>query len=347
VIRLRGDLAANLGGPDRDAVLTALQQAVRLEHSTIPPYLYALYSLVPGTNATVAGILRSVVVEEMLHMALASNILVALGAGPVLNTADVVPGYPGQLPGSVESGLEVGLAPCSLDLIENVFMEIEEPEDPLVFRERVATAQDEITIGEFYEGIKTSVTALGDDAFTPDKSRQVGPDLLPNAVVVTDVESARAAIDTIVEQGEGTRTAPLEVVGTDVAHFYRFAEILHGHRLIPNPDAGPDDPPERRYVYAGDPVEFDPSAVLPLPTNPTIAGYPTGSAAFLACRTFNYTYTNLLKVLHSVFNGAPARYDAAMGLMKSLEQQAKDMTTGTTTGGAVVGPTFQYQRFNN
>ena len=68
--------------------------------------------------------------------------------------------------------------------------------------------------------------------------------------------------------------------------------------------------------------------------------------AFLACRTFNYTYTNLLKVLHEVFNGSPERYGAAIGLMMSLEQQAKDMTTGVTTGGAAVGPSFEFQPEN-
>lgn len=345
MIRLRSELAANLGGPDRDAVLAALQQALKLEHSTIPPYLYALYSLVPGTNGTVADIIQSVVVEEMLHMALVSNIILGLGGSPVLNTPDIVPRYPGRLPGSVASGLVVGLEPCSLNLIENVFMKIEEPEEPLVFRAELE-AVDEITIGEFYQAIETSITALGDGAFVGDKNCQLGPDLLPNAIVVTGVETAKAAIETIVAQGEGTTTAPLEVVGTDFAHYYRFNEIVHGHRLIPNPDATPDDPPDRQFLYAGEPIEFDPGAVSALPTNPTLAGYPVDGAAFVACRTFNYTYTNLLKVLHEVFNGSSKQYDAAIGLMMSLEQQGKDMTTGVTTGGTIVGPSFEYQLVN-
>jgi hypothetical protein len=345
VIRLRRELAANLGGPDRDAVLAALQQALKLEHSTIPPYLYALYSLVPGTNGTVAGIIRSVVVEEMLHMALVSNIILGLGGSPVLKTPDIVPRYPGRLPGSVASGLVVGLEPCSLDLIENVFMKIEEPEDPLVFRAELEAA-DEITIGQFYEAIKMSITALGDGAFVGDKDRQLDPDLLPNSIVVTGAETARAAIETIVAQGEGTTTAPLEVVGTDFAHYYRFNEIVHGRRLISNPDATPEDPPDRQFLYAGEPIEFDAGGVSPVPTNPTLAGYPAEGAAFVVCRTFNYTYTNLLKVLHEVFNGSLEQYDAAIGLMMSLEQQGKDMTAGVTTGGAAVGPSFEYQLVN-
>ncbi len=59
----------------------ALQQAVMLEHATIPTYLYALYSLEPGKNAEIQQLITSVVIEEMSHMALACNILNAIG-GP-------------------------------------------------------------------------------------------------------------------------------------------------------------------------------------------------------------------------------------------------------------------------
>jgi Ferritin-like len=346
VILLRRELATGLGGPDRNAVLAALQSALELEHSTIPPYLYALYSLVPGANKAVAEIIESVVIEEMLHITLASNVLNALGGSPVLDRPDIIPHYPGPLPGSVESGLVVGLAPFSIDLVGKVFMKIEEPEEPLRFRVELAETEEPITIGEFYERIKASIVALGDGAFTPVPRHQIGPDRMDHSVVVTDVESASRAIDTIVEQGEGTRTTPLEIVGTDYAHYYRFGEIFRGRRLIPNAGAGPDAPPDQRYVYGGDPVAFDPDGVLAVPTNPTLAGYPTGSLAFLACRTFNYTYTNLLKVLHVMLNGTPNRLDDAIGLMMSLRQQAKDMATGAITGGMPVGPSFEYQPIN-
>lgn len=346
MIRVRSELLAGLGGPDHDAVLTALQNAVELEHSTIPPYLYALYSLAPDANKEIADIIQSVVIEEMLHIALASNVLNALGGSPVLDRPDVIPRYPGTLPGSIESGLVVGLAPLSISLVGDVFMQIEEPDDPLEFPVEFAAAEDSVTIGEFYQRIKESIQALGDGAFVPGPRNQIGPERMPHAVVVTDVASAVQAIDTIVEQGEGTRTSPLEVVGSDYAHYYRFAEVFHGRRLVPNPDAGPDAPPDQRYVYGGDPVPFDPAGVLAVPTNPTLAGYPAGSPAFFACRTFNYTYTSLLKVLHATLNGEPDRLEPAIGLMNSLKHQAKDMATGTTTGGTPAGPSFEYQLFN-
>jgi hypothetical protein len=113
--------------------------------------------------------------------------------------------------------------------------------------------------------------------------------------------------------------------------------------LVPNPAAGPQTPPDQRYVYGGDPILFDPAGVFPVPTNPSASGYPLGAAAHHANKTFNYTYTNLLKVLHTSLNGAPPRLDAAIGLMMSLEQEAEDMVSGATVGGECAGPTFEYQ----
>ena len=71
-------------------LMQALQLAIELEHSTIPPYLCALYSIKPGTNVEVAGLIRSVVVEEMLHMALVANIFIAIGGSPNIGHAKFV-----------------------------------------------------------------------------------------------------------------------------------------------------------------------------------------------------------------------------------------------------------------
>ena len=65
--------------------------AMRLEHATIPPYLMALYSIKPGTNSDATHILRVVVVEEMLHLTLAANLLNAIGGTPDLTAKDFVP----------------------------------------------------------------------------------------------------------------------------------------------------------------------------------------------------------------------------------------------------------------
>ncbi len=302
--------------------------------------------MVPGANQAVEAIIRSVVIEEMLHLTLAANVLNALGGSPTLDGAQIIPRYPGPLPGAVEGGVVVGLAPCSLAVVHDVFMAIEQPEDVLQFPTEMADAEAVLTIGGFYAAIKDRIVTLGDAAFTGDKRRQIGPVELDGSVVVTDVASACRAIDTIVGQGEGTHTEPLEVAGADFAHYYRFAEVFNGRRLIPNPGAGPDTPPAERYLYGGDPIPFDPAGVFAVPTNPSAESYPAGSAAHKANRTFNYTYTNLLKALHASLNGAPGRLDAGIALMMGLQQQAKDMMAGVTTGGEATGPSFQYQPVN-
>lgn len=109
-------------------VRAALQAAVELEHAVIPPYLYALYSLVPVPNEAAAAIVRSVVTEEMLHLTLAANLLNAVGGRPVLDHPKVLPRYPGPLPGTVDDGVSVGLAPFSVGLVRDTFMRIEQPE---------------------------------------------------------------------------------------------------------------------------------------------------------------------------------------------------------------------------
>jgi hypothetical protein len=49
--------------------------------STIPPYLYAAYSI-KDQESDARKVIASVVVEEMLHLALTTNLLLALGGEP-------------------------------------------------------------------------------------------------------------------------------------------------------------------------------------------------------------------------------------------------------------------------
>lgn len=362
MIRIHPKVSAVLARGDVHGLREALQAALELEHAVIPPYLYALYSLAPDANRAVAEIIRSVVDEEMLHLTLAANLLNAVGGRPVLDSPGILPRYPGPLPGTVDDGLVVGLAPFSIPLVQDTFMRIEEPElpagqgpvpgvapgpaapgDPAASPASSAsgTADETLTIGQFYRQIRTTLVALGPDAFTGRRHHQVTTNLLPGAIAVTDVASAGQAIDTIIDQGEGTLASPLEVVGGDVAHYYRFAEIVHGRRLLRFPG-----PPGQRWAYLGQPVTVNPAGIRAVPVNPTLAGYPADSAAYHACKSFNYTYTSLLKVLHTTFNGTPGELMSAVSLMSSLHQQALDMTAGTTANGVPAGPSFEWQPTN-
>jgi rubrerythrin len=74
MIRLKPQLFADLDGTV-EGLRRALQHAIELEHATIPTYLYALYSIKPGTNPEIVWLIKSIVSEEMLHLSLDCNIL--------------------------------------------------------------------------------------------------------------------------------------------------------------------------------------------------------------------------------------------------------------------------------
>jgi hypothetical protein len=191
----------------------------------------------------------------------------------------------------------------------------------------------------FYERIADQLSALGDSVFRGDRQRQVRHPLMPNALnEVTDVASARQAIDLIVEQGEGTTTSPFET-GDEPAHYYRFAEIVHGKRVIPVANPAPGDPP---FAYGGPVIPFDPAGVWPVIDNPKSSVYPPKSATRAASDQFNYTYTALLKSLHRTVNGERERLPDAVGLMESLRAQAMDLMAMPLDNQRNAGPTFEY-----
>lgn len=348
MIRLKASVLEGVTRPKSGKDLwPALQQAIELEHSTIPLYLYALYSLNPSLNSEIASILQSVVVEEMLHMTLASNVMNALGGSPSIDQPHFIPDYPGPLPGGVQSELTVHLEPFSMKQLET-FLTIEEPEDPIHFKalQGMAALPDEITIGQFYTAIMDAIEILGDGVFVKPPRNQLGPDLMDQSVVVYDVATAKQAITTIIEQGEGTSSSPLEIVGSGYAHYYRYMQIKKGHLLVKNPD--PALPPDKQYSYTGMAVPFDAKGVYAVPADPSSSKYPKGSPQAFANDNFNYTYTNLLGALHAMFNGenTQAEFNRAIGLMMSLKEQAMAMMSGIPNAGQFVGPSFQYLPVN-
>ncbi|MGA8497752.1 MAG: ferritin-like protein [Xanthobacteraceae bacterium] len=339
MIRLQHQLFVDLekGGPH--AVLKSLQDALRLEHATLPLYLYAYYSLDPTKNSAIARIIFTVIMEEMLHMTLVCNIINALDGTPKINDPGLVPQYPGHLPGGVQDDLYVHLAPYSAGQLA-AFLQIEQPEHPLKFPEALAAKKPPETIGRFYREIEKQIVALGDGAFVKPPRNQVGSDVISNAIIVTDVKTASQAIDLIVEQGEGTDTDPGEVVGGDYAHYYRFMEIKKTKKLKKNPNAPPDAPPDQKYIYNGDKIPFDPSGVFQAPTDPKAADYPAGSPARAAMDAFNATYSNLLNLLQQGFTGAPMQ--PAINAMGDLDDKASTLMLTAAPGGGVLGPSFEY-----
>jgi len=313
-----------------------LQNAVELEHATIPPYLTAMYSLMPGKNVEIAALIRSIVIQEMLHMTISANILIAIGGHPQINRAKFVPKYPGPLPMGIGNDLIVPIKALSLNLVKEIFMRIEEPESAVpVERDNPEIPWTYATIGEFYAAIQKKIHELGDSIFVVGPDRQVlswfdSKVLFP----IVNAQSAIDAINIIVIEGEGTYTDPFETPGVP-AHYYRFGEIYYGKTLIQTPTG---------YAYQGVPVPFDETGVYPMVDNPTESMYPTGSYVAMLSKTFTSGYSSLLNALHQTFNGSPQMIDTAIGLMYQLRLQAQTlMSTPIKPGSSQnAGPVFTH-----
>jgi hypothetical protein len=325
-------------------LLQALQRAVELEHATIPPYLTALYSIKDGTNVEVASLIRSVVLEEMLHMALASNILIAIGGAPDIDRPGFVPAYPGPLPGGLRGDLVVRLRRCSVAQIRDVFMSIERPADtpePVHGNLGPQNPSDlaSYTIGWFYDEIEKALralTAAGAITFGYAERQVTGWTAPGQLFAITSLEDACRAIREIKEQGEGASPRDPDDAEHELAHYYKFAEIVAGRRLVPNaPGSG--------FAFTGDPIPFEEDGVWPMIDDPDVTLYPAGSRAAILADQFARTYQTLLKALHRTFNGEPNGMRDAIGVMYALDLAARELmrTPSGITPGTTAGPVFQ------
>jgi hypothetical protein len=318
----------------------ALQKAIELEHATIPPYLTAYYTL-HGTSAggvAARQILRSIVVEEMLHMHLACNILNAIGGAPVINAPDFIPNYPGPLPMGIggADGLVVGIKRYSKATVQNTFMEIEEPENPIHIP--VKPALESMgpgfeTIGQFYTAIGNEITRQPNSIFTGDPGLQV-----PGALIVKDVDSALAAIATIVTQGEGTPTSPADSP-TERAHYYRFEELYKGMRIVVDPSSP--------IGYSFDPnqtiVVDDTADVTQMADNPRTVDFSSNWRAGQLADECDAIYTKLLNALHIGFNGQPDWIDGnAVSVMFEFKNCIEELLQQQLADGLYAGPRFLY-----
>jgi hypothetical protein len=335
-----------------------LQAAVELELLVIPPYLCALYSLHPGTNAEAALVVRSVVVEEMLHMILAANVLNAVDGRPIVTDPDWVPRYPAAIPYHEPESFQVGLLPFG-DPALDVFLAIENPSYP-VGRPRAAPPDAAIpramelarergyrTVGAFYEAIQEGLCALDEEIgperlFCGDRARQIGPEHYyasgGRAIVVHDLDTALKALEQIIDQGEGEVREPqasekFDDEG-DLAHYYRFNELRRRRRYRAH------DAPARP---TGPPIEIDLAAVFPMKPNLRVEQLPTDElrAAATAC---NRVYLRMLGHVQTAFDGKPDALTHAVGTMFELKDRAIDLLRIPLPDDSAMhaGPTFEY-----
>ena len=337
-------VAAVLAAQSPEDLYEHLQGAIQLEHSTIPVYLCAYFSIKRGYMPEIRQTLESIFREEMLHMGIVCNVLNAIGGKPQIDHAEFVPHYPGPLPMNINSSLTVHLGPLSLERVRNEFMEIEEPETRLDFPVHALTAAVGApafaTIGQFYVALMERIKAFGDEIFTGDPGRQVVNEQWFDAdqlFAIRDVETATRALEIITQQGEGTRTSPLDLEG-GLAHFYQFQEIFKGKRLVRNSSV-----PQGFSFDPTKPVPFDPAGIWDMQMDPKAAQYRPGSRARLLADEFNWTYTRLLKALGQTFDQTPEALNAAMGLMFELKLAADALIEVVDEDtGKHATPSFEY-----
>ncbi|MCB1476082.1 MAG: CDGSH iron-sulfur domain-containing protein [Rhodobiaceae bacterium] len=233
---------------DREELIYMLAEAAAIEHNVMCCYLYAIWSLKrgerDGLTAEQAKVvqewkqaLTEVAIEEMTHLTLVGNLSCAIGAAPHLSRPD----FPIPF-GYHPEGIDLELFGFSRDLIDHAIF-LERPEGielddapefvPPAHYHRSAhkgtvmpRAQEYRTIGHLYRGIYHAFEVLSEklgeaNLFCGDVEDQIGPSdaPLPGLSTVTSLKSAHAAIETIVEQGEG---APEH---SEESHYQRFLEV--------------------------------------------------------------------------------------------------------------------------
>lgn len=321
-----------------DDVRNLVQNAIELEFSTLPPYLYAKFSIPEGKNAIAAERIDMVVGQEMIHMCLACNILNAIGGSPSITP----PKYPGPLPGDVGGDLIVYLYPFSQQAMKQG-MDIETPVDPPDFPqlEALAAAPEvnlPVTIGEYYARLDAALKQLPTNAWTPGRNQMSDDQFFQGQIFpVNNYDDAHRAIYEIVSEGEGSPTAgsPLDFE-QELAHYYRFEEVYRNQLLVKA---------DNSLGYAwGEPLGVDWSAVYPAITDPESHDFskepPAAQAAQAAC---NLAFTAMVNELQRAFNGEPGRLGNAVRAMFDLRMSAlAALTTPLADGTSVAGPSFRY-----
>jgi hypothetical protein len=319
-----------------------VQGAIDIEFATLPPYLYASLTILPDTNAPAKSRLQSVIMQEMIHMCLACNIMNAIGGTVAINP----PSYPHSLPGDVGGDLIVHLFPFSeAAMAQGMAIEAPlEPIDPRLLKATVGTQK--VTIGEYYERLKIALQALPATAWTPNRNQVDDAQFFQGQVfAVNDCDDATQAIDQIVSEGEGTPRTP-ENQGSpldfqsDLAHYYRFWEIRKNQVLEKDISADAND---SGYCW-GAPLGVDWGAVYPAIVDPECHDFSNEpKAAQLAQGKCNAAFTAMVNALRAAFTGSTGELGVAVAAMFQLRMAAMQALNTPLNDGSVAGPAFLYE----
>ena len=270
----------------REELVYLLGEACELEHGLLCEYLYAQFSLkrsvaegvtpeqLARIQAWEAAII-DVVKQEMLHLALATNILTAIGAAPHFER----PNFP-ILSRWYPPDVQIALVPFGEPALRH-FMYLERPEgmaledaegfaalgkmQPLTVDDPQLTAGPEEwhTVGHLYRGIEAGLAHLVDRygeaaVFIGPSKAQAITEVFewPQLTAVTDLKSASRAIEVIVEQGEGARGDWVN------SHFGKFVGILEDYLAVRAAD--PSFKPARAVlpVFLRQPPDVDEAVLI-------------------------------------------------------------------------------------
>jgi len=362
----RGPDDAHTGGLEhREALVYTLGKAAELEHLVMLQYLFAAFSLKQTveeglTPEALAAVKRwrktllEISAQEMLHLALVQNLLTAVGAAPRLARPNFpMPAY------AYPAGVRIELLPFGEAALRHFAflerpegMDVEDAEGFEAIAQAIPLPHDDAdqivphlqefdTIGQLYRSIQAGLEHL--DARLGSERLFVGPPdaqateehfRWPELVPVTDLASARAAIDTIVEQGEGARGEWRD------AHFGRLLGILDEFLELQRAD--PSFEPTRPVVAAN--VRPQPTGVVvPLITDP---------GTTRAMDLLNVSFEVLLQLLSRYFahtDESPEQLqvlaDVSVGLMYSAIKVLGGVVTTLPVGpdqpGVKAGPGFE------
>jgi hypothetical protein len=337
-----------------------LRTALQLELSTIPPYLCGLYTIKEGSNVEAGALIRSVVVEEMLHMVLVSNILNAITdpktikkGDKLFNVKDIIPVYPTPLPGGIIPEVPKGTPPFKVQLLKfsrealDEFSTIERPSDP----QAPITGHFD-SIGQFYEAIRYGLFRLNKTTpggiFIGDPKRQITPEHYYGSggkiTKVTTYEEAEEAIGEIVGQGEGidgTISTEQVMFGEDIeyAHYFKFQEICFGRMYSAN-DTNFQMPV--KSIPTGRPFTVSWSSVYNMKANPKMKDYEHNPELLQKAIEFNKVYVQLLNGINDAVSGEPDLLIKGITVMYDLKYKALELLNIPLENGECAGPTFEY-----
>jgi hypothetical protein len=298
-------------------------------------------------------VLHDICVDEMLHLALVANLMAAIGAAPTVSRPNF-PQRSGYFPPTVQLDLlpfgEAALThflylerPEGMERMDaDGFVPTVPPHEPLAPEEALPRVQDFATVGHLYRGIADGLSHLVDRfgeraVFVGEPRAQASPELFrwPQLIAVTDLESAHAAIEEIIDQGEGARGA------WQIAHYGRYLDMWSEHRDLTAAD--PSFEPARPVQAAFVRQPYDVVAPQTLVTDP---------AARAVAELFNLAYEALLQALTRFFthtDETDAQLEtlvgAAIGLMAGvvgpLGTSLTAMPVGEEHPGRTTGPAFE------